>query len=119
MDELMTATIGHTGLLTEPTPDLRPSGAVLGIFSLPTVEVPVAPFTLARFSVPPGVTSAADCHEVREIWLVQSGSGLLTVDGVSDRLCAGQVRFFDSFQTHQLYNDGDDTIELVSIWWRS
>ena len=107
-----------TGLLPDPEPDLRPSGAVLGIVELPTVQVPVAPFTLARFSVPPGVTTAADCHEVREIWIVQSGEGTLTLDGASDRLRASQVRFFDSFQTHQLHNDGDEMIELVSIWWR-
>jgi mannose-6-phosphate isomerase-like protein (cupin superfamily) len=113
-----TRTSSLTGRIPEPDPDLRPSGAVLGIFTLPTVELPVAPFTLARFTVPPGVTSAADCHEVREIWLVQSGAGLITLDGVTDRLVAGEVRYFESFRTHQLHNDGDEPIELVSIWWR-
>jgi mannose-6-phosphate isomerase-like protein (cupin superfamily) len=114
----MTTIATTTGLVAEPAADLRPSGAVLGVFALPTVQVPVAPFTLARFTVPPGVTSAADCHEVREIWLVQSGSGLLTLDGVPDRLVAGEVRYFESFRTHQLHNDGTEPIELVSIWWR-
>ena len=113
-----TATITASGLLPEPEPDLRPSGALLRIVGLPTEQVPVAPFTLAMFSVPPGVTTAADCHEVREIWIVQAGEGALTLDGVADRLRAGQVRFFDSHQTHQLHNDGNETIELVSLWWR-
>jgi mannose-6-phosphate isomerase-like protein (cupin superfamily) len=110
----MTATISPTGLLPDPQPDLRPSGAVLSIVPVPTT----APCTVARFLVPPGVTTAADCHEVRELWIVESGAGVLTLDGVPDRLRAGQTRFFDSFRTHQLHNDGSEAIELISVWWK-
>lgn len=103
-----------------PAPDFedRPSGSKLGIFALPSVERSVAPFTLARISVPTGVRTSLDQHEVREIWLIQSGSGLLTVDGTEIRVSAGDSFYFESYRKHQLYNDGGETTEIVSIWWR-
>ena len=105
-------------LLAEPAHEDRPSGAKLAIFDLPRADAPVAPFTLARFRVPPGVTSAADTHEVREIWLVESGSGELSLDGQKLRVSAGDTLYFESFRTHQLHNDGDEPVDLVSIWWK-
>jgi mannose-6-phosphate isomerase-like protein (cupin superfamily) len=98
--------------------DNRPSGAKLGIFNLPRAETSVAPFTLAHIRVPPGVTTAEDCHEVREIWLVQSGSGILTLDGVPIRVDEGDSLYYESYRRHQLHNDGNEPVEIVSIWWR-
>jgi mannose-6-phosphate isomerase-like protein (cupin superfamily) len=106
------------GQLQEPAYQDRPSGLKLAIFDLPRTEVPVAPFTLARFRVPPGVTSAADHHEVREIWLIQSGSGELSLDERKFRVSAGDTLYFESFRTHQLHNDGDEPVDVVSIWWQ-
>ena len=103
-----------------PVPDIedRPSGSKLSIFTLPSVTQSAAPFTLARISVPAGVRTAEDQHEVREIWLIQSGSGLLTVDGIETRVSAGDSLYFESYRKHQLYNDGSEQTEIVSIWWR-
>jgi mannose-6-phosphate isomerase-like protein (cupin superfamily) len=93
----------------------RPSGARLGIHDLPAGS---APFTLARIHVPPGVTTDEDHHLVREVWLVQSGSGELLVDRQPMRVTAGDSLFYDSFRRHQLRNDGEEPIEIISIWWQ-
>ena len=90
----------------------RPSGAKLGIVDLP------ANFTLARIHVPVGVTTAEDHHEVREVWLVQSGGGVLALDGVKQRISAGDMLFYDSFRRHQLHNDGTEPVDIISIWWQ-
>jgi mannose-6-phosphate isomerase-like protein (cupin superfamily) len=104
--------------LPAPVMDERPSGARLGVFALLDRLAPAAPFTLAKFHVPVGVTTAEDHHLVREIWLVESGSGRLTVDGEVLRLSAGDSLYYDSFRHHQLHNDGDVPITLISIWWQ-
>ncbi|MFD7011296.1 cupin domain-containing protein [Rhodococcus jostii] len=116
----VTQGVAHSvnGRLPELDFENRPSGAKLGIFDLPKLEVSVAPFTLAHIRVPAGVTTAEDHHEVREIWLVQSGSGILTLDGVQSRVQAGDTLYYESYRRHQLHNDGDSPVEIVSIWWR-
>ena len=108
----------QTGHLREPKADLRPSGALLSIFDLPQAPAPVAPFTLARFVVPPGVTTSPDTHDVREVWVIVRGEGVLTLDGEETRVRAGDVLYYESRQTHQLVNDGDEPVELVTLWWR-
>lgn len=112
-DELVR--VGH---LREPEADVRPSGALLSIFDLPRATAPVAPFTLARFVVPPGVATSPDTHDVREVWLIVRGEGVLTLDGEETRVRPGDVLYFESRRTHQLVNDGDEPVELVSLWWR-
>jgi mannose-6-phosphate isomerase-like protein (cupin superfamily) len=107
--------VGH---LREPEASVRPSGALLTIFDLPQVTAPVAPFTLARFVVPAGLSSSPDTHDVRELWVILSGEGLLLLDGDESRVGAGDVLYFESRETHQLVNDGQEPVELVSMWWR-
>lgn len=107
-----------SGRLPAPTFEDRPSGAKLGIVELPMANPPAAPFTLAHISVPLGVTTAEDHHEVREVWLIQSGSGLLTLDGEQARVSEGDHLYFESYRRHQLRNDGAVPVEIVSIWWR-
>lgn len=106
------------GALGEPELDVRPSGAFLGIFNLPRQSIPVAPFTVARFVVPAGISSSPDKHEVREMWVVVRGAGRLVLDGEERPLSTGDVVYFESERTHQLVNDSDQPVELVSIWWR-
>ncbi len=50
--------------------------------------------------------------------LVQSGTGVLRVDGEPVRVSAGQSLFYDSFRRHELHNDGDVPIDIISIWWQ-
>lgn len=107
-----------SGRLPAPAFENRPSGAKLGVVDLPTVELSAAPFTLAHITVPTGVTTAEDHHEVREIWLIQSGAGLLTLDGEQTPVSSGDRLYFESYRRHQLYNDGDVPVEIISIWWR-
>lgn len=98
--------------------ETRPSGALLGIYGVPDGDASLAPFTLARIQVPIGVTTAEDHHEVREIWVIESGSGELRLDGKPMRASAGMSLFYDSFVRHQLHNDGDVPVDIVSIWWQ-
>jgi mannose-6-phosphate isomerase-like protein (cupin superfamily) len=105
--------VGH---LREPEATLRASGALLGIFDLPAA--PSDTFTLARFVVPAGLASTPDTHEVREMWVILRGEGRLKLDGEETRVRAGEVLYFDSLQTHQLINEGEEAVELLSMWWR-
>ncbi|MFD8787865.1 cupin domain-containing protein [Kitasatospora sp. NPDC059599] len=113
----MSMTEEFTAALPEAEFKLRPSGAHLALLELPGGAQPVAPFTFAHIHVPPGVTTAADCHPEREVWFVRSGCGVLSVDGVERRVSAGEHFFYDSGHTHQLHNDGEEPIEVVSVWW--
>ena len=42
----------------------------------------VTPFKASIITVPPGITTPVDQHDVRECWVVISGQGELTSEGV-------------------------------------
>ena len=86
--------------------DLAPSGT------------PLAPFKASRFTVEPGCTSPEDSHAVHEIWMVVEGEGELRYDTHTTRLQPGDVVYYEPPKTHQIYNDGDKTMVIYSVWWR-
>jgi mannose-6-phosphate isomerase-like protein (cupin superfamily) len=98
-------------LAAQETPGL-PAGLTWKEF-----ESSVAPFSFAVFTVEPGCASPADTHAVREIWLVVSGTGELTVDGTASRVSAGDAVYLESMRTHQVRNDGDLPLLVHSMWW--
>jgi mannose-6-phosphate isomerase-like protein (cupin superfamily) len=110
-------TATRDGRLPRPRFEVRPAGYRVGVLDLGRDGLSTVPFSVARFSVPPGVATALDQHEAREIWLVQAGSGVLELDGQRTPVAAGDALYFDSFREHRLLNDGDETIDVTSIWW--
>lgn len=96
--------------------DTRPSGARVAEVAVPTSAAP--PFSIARFVVPPGVTSRKDVHEVRELWLVHEGEGSVEVDGVRARLSAGDTFYFESRRAHLVANESDSDLIITSVWWQ-
>ncbi|WP_116964403.1 cupin domain-containing protein [Fastidiosibacter lacustris] len=77
----------------------------------------VAPFKSSFFTVQPGVTTPFDCHEVRELWLIVSGTGRVTCDKSVSEVKEKDAVYFDSFQRHSVENIGNTPLIIISIWW--
>ena len=75
------------------------------------------PFQSSRWTVEPGCCSPIDSHSVHEIWLVARGEGQLVYDGQPTRARAKDIFYFEPPRTHQIFNDGGETLEIFSIWW--
>ncbi|MEW6644990.1 MAG: cupin domain-containing protein [Pseudomonadota bacterium] len=80
-------------------------------------ETRVTPFKASIISVPPGVSTPVDQHDVRECWVVIAGQGELTTDGIASRLEPGAVTYFASGCAHQVRNIGSDELKFFSAWW--
>jgi mannose-6-phosphate isomerase-like protein (cupin superfamily) len=82
------------------------------------VELDGAPFKLARFTVEPGCATPVDSHAVSEVWFVARGVGELRYDGDHViRIGEGDALFLEPPRTHQVFNDGQDTLVVHSIYW--
>jgi quercetin dioxygenase-like cupin family protein len=82
------------------------------------VDLPGAPFTIARLTVDPGCATPVDSHAVTEVWVVAQGSGGLRYDGRDEiRIGPGDVVRFVPPRTHQLVNDGPETMVVHSVYW--
>jgi mannose-6-phosphate isomerase-like protein (cupin superfamily) len=82
------------------------------------VDLVGAPFKLARFTVEPGCSTPLDTHEVSEVWFVARGSGELRYDGDQlVRIGEGDALYLEPPRTHEVHNDGDDTLVVHSIYW--
>lgn len=77
----------------------------------------VTPFKASIITVPPGITTPVDQHDVRECWVVISGHGELTSEGVATPLEPGSVTYFASQRSHQVRNTGSDELKFFSAWW--
>ncbi|MFN9500554.1 MAG: cupin domain-containing protein [Chryseotalea sp.] len=75
--------------------------------------------SIMHATVKPLSSTERDEHKVKEYWFVTHGSGELTInDSEKVTIKKGQLYFFDSFVSHQLYNPAtSENIELLSIWW--
>jgi quercetin dioxygenase-like cupin family protein len=80
---------------------------------------PLAPFNASRFTVEPGCASPVDSHAVHEIWMVAEGCGELIYGGLSMRLKAADVFYFEPPTPHQVKNDGSQTLVIFSVWWKA
>jgi mannose-6-phosphate isomerase-like protein (cupin superfamily) len=77
-----------------------------------------APFTATRFTLPPQGTSALDHHDERELWVVLSGEGTLSVNGKALSLGPGDAVYFPPRYSHQLRNDSAQPLVVLSVYWR-
>lgn len=77
------------------------------------------PFRASRFEVYPGKKSPPDQHEVTECWFIAKGIGELEHDGQNrTNVKAGDVLYFNSYQSHTINNTGEDNLIIYSIWWK-
>lgn len=75
------------------------------------------PFTITSFDVLPGCATPVDQHAVEETWHIIIGDGKLIFDGTSYSVRENDWLYFPSHKTHQLVNEGQQTIKVISIYW--
>ena len=79
---------------------------------------PIAPFKASRIMVLPGSWSPLDDHQEKECWFIVSGEGeLVFLDKEKKTVKPGDVMFYDSQQSHKIYNSGKEDLVIISIWW--
>ncbi|MBD2133605.1 MAG: cupin domain-containing protein [Sphaerospermopsis kisseleviana] len=77
----------------------------------------VAPFLTGQFIVKPGATSVTDCHDVREVWIVGRGKGILYYNQKPLEISEGDYLFYDSQESHQVTNTGQEDLVIYCCWW--
>jgi mannose-6-phosphate isomerase-like protein (cupin superfamily) len=78
---------------------------------------PMAPFKASFFNIKANSSSPMDSHEVKEIWLVISGSGILECGDQLTEIKEKDVIFFDSFEKHTVNNTSNIELKMISLWW--
>jgi mannose-6-phosphate isomerase-like protein (cupin superfamily) len=76
-----------------------------------------APFAMSRFRIAPGIATCEDTHASRELWIILSGKGDLTYDGVTSTVKKGCAYFFEENRPHSIRNTGADDLHVYSVWW--
>jgi mannose-6-phosphate isomerase-like protein (cupin superfamily) len=85
--------------------------------ALPEAAAAPLPFEIARWSVDPGQRSDPDLHVFRELWMVMSGTGILTVGSQKLTIESGDAVLLESTTPHQVTNTGDRPLRVFSVWW--
>jgi len=66
--------------------------------------------------IPPGKSSNAHYHKVsEETYYILKGIGSMVVDAKEFRLQPGQAFLIKPFETHQIFNDGQDNLEFLTV----
>ena len=88
-------------------------------FSKTLGETDVSPFNVIHASIKPGGNTERDQHKVREYWFIAHGSGRLVLnDHEMFNVAKGELYYFDSMVSHQLFNLSDqEDLEILSMWW--
>lgn len=94
---------------------VRPVDGLYG-FVFPMQEKE-APFGLIIFSVEPGACTEAHNHEIKEYWLITEGNGQVIYDEQTFDVRQGDFLFFEPYHTHQVVNNSDKVLKVVSIDW--
>lgn len=82
-------------------------------------EQPIAPFKGSKFVVFPNETSPLDQHDVIECWFIAAGTGEVIYNGEKKAIVkTGDVLYFESQQSHQVYNNGSENLLIFSVWWK-
>jgi len=83
-----------------------------------TGGTPFAPFKASRIRVLPGSWTPLDDHDEKECWFIISGEGeLVFLEREKKIVRPGDVMFYDSRQSHKIYNSGKEDLIIISIWW--
>jgi len=79
---------------------------------------PKPSFRASRITVEPNCSSSAENHFVHEMWVVLQGKGKLCYDNQEIELNQDNFVYFEPYKTHQLINDGSETMVVFSIYWK-
>lgn len=110
--------IGHKSPKVMPlAPESHVPGVVLRQADFAGIGSGMVPFRGGLFTVEPKCTSRQDVHTVRECWMIAQGKGQLTYDGHQVKVDQGDVLFFESTKSHQIYNDGEKPLVISTVWW--
>lgn len=72
--------------------------------------------SLVHVVVPPGKSSQAHYHKVsEETYYILKGVGLMRVEAQTFRLQPGQACLIKPLETHQIYNEGTDDLEFLTV----
>ena len=84
-----------------------------------TGNEPIAPFNGSKWVVKPNESSPLDIHDVRECWFIASGTGILTYkDELKGEVKPGDVLYFNSQESHKVFNNGTEDLLVFSVWWK-
>lgn len=97
-----------------PNPESPEPGLSGYVFPMTANE---APFGLIIFSVEPGASTEAHCHEIREYWLITTGSGQVIYENEEYEVKEGDFLYFEPQKTHQVKNTSKQLMRIVSIDW--
>ena len=75
------------------------------------------PFKATYFHVLPGCITPVDTHLEKEMWIVLQGQGILNFEGESYSLAQHDIYYFESFKTHQVFNNANDLLIICSLYW--
>ena len=75
------------------------------------------PFGAAWAVLAPGKSTKHHNHQEGETFFVARGHGVMTVDGESVPVEAGDVVFQQPFHEHTLSNTSDDDLLFLTVWW--
>lgn len=72
--------------------------------------------SLVHVVIPSGKSSQAHYHKVsEETYYILNGVGLMRVGSKTFRLYPGQACLIKPLETHQIYNDGADDLEFLTV----
>ena len=101
-------------IITLPTPESPAAGVSGFVFPMHARQ---APFGLILFGIEPGASIDAHSHAVHEYWFITAGQGPLRYDGETYTVQQGDLLYFEPHKRHEIINDGDQRLEVVSVDW--
>ena len=67
----------------------------------------------------PGEISTPHQHNEKEIFVITGGSGILRNGQTSESIEAGDVIYFNHFETHSVHNTGNEDLVFADIYWKA
>ncbi|MCH9769643.1 MAG: cupin domain-containing protein [Gammaproteobacteria bacterium] len=77
------------------------------------------PFSVDEIFVKPRSKTPVDQHKVAEFWRILSGQGKLFYQDKIHMLDVGDWFMFYPHEAHQVENETDSTLVILSIYWDS
>ncbi len=75
------------------------------------------PFGSAICKVNPKQNSQLHRHNEKECFYIISGQGLIKCNDELSPINKDDLLIFDQFDLHSIYNESDEPLEFISIWW--
>lgn len=91
------------------TTDIRPWGSYTVILDNPTHKV-------KTLTVSPGKRLSYQTHDKRsEYWVIVSGTGTVTLDGIESLCVGGDAFIIDQGTAHRIHNTGEDDLIFIEV----